>query len=119
MLLVGEGVSVSPQFLYRAGTRLAGTGAPVSERRWRRDAKFPSKWWWKNKISNKMLASKELAAAWARRADQRDTKRLRQRNSEHACGEVFTNTMSAMEGGWAHKLDQQSKTFFPHLLGEG
>ena len=67
-----EGVKSRPP--YRAGSRLVGTAELVSERSWPRGGRSPSRLWWVERSSNRRLAAKEEAAAWVRRADQRDTR---------------------------------------------
>ena len=56
------------------GSRLVGTAGLVSARSWPRGGRSPSRLWWVERSSNKRAAAKEEAAAWVRRADQRDTR---------------------------------------------
>ena len=46
----------------------------MRERRWPRGGRSPSRLWCGERSSNNKLAAKEVAAAWVRRADQRDTR---------------------------------------------
>ena len=46
----------------------------MCENRWPSGGRSPSWLWWEEKSTNSRLAAKEVAAAWVRRADQRETK---------------------------------------------
>ena len=45
----------------------------MCERRWPSGGRSPSWLWWGERSSNSRMAAKEVAAAWVRRADQRET----------------------------------------------
>ena len=60
--------------LHRTGRRLADTGGQVLERRSPKGARSPSRLWWGVRSSNKRMAVKEVAAAWIKRADHRESK---------------------------------------------
>ena len=46
----------------------------MCERRWPSGGRSPSWLWWGDRSSKNRLAAKEVAAAWVRRADQRETR---------------------------------------------
>ena len=60
--------------LHRTGRRLADTGGQVWERRSPKGGRSPSRLWWGVRSSNKRMAVKEVAAAWIKRADHRESK---------------------------------------------